>query len=199
MKQPYIKIVNVDGLPYDSFFWAYLETFNRKPTEVINWTTTQITALPNTVDFGFRVPVAGLYTAFRKRKINGVTDFVNVEVLACDGIVDSQIIYSLATFAPSDGFNFRVGVELLQLGEYLLGNFEYGYALNATDVTANWQASNSFDLINEGVYFFDVRVKGQTTTVGKQSIELYINQGISNIGGGDESDNQTPAMGTSED
>ena len=102
-------------------------------------------------------------------------------------------------WAPEDGFNFRVGVEPILLGNNLLSNIEYGYALNQNDAITNWQASNSFNLINEGVYFFDVRVKGQTTTVGKQSIELYINQGISNIGGGDESDNQTPAMGTSED
>ena len=201
MKQPYIKIINTDGLPYDLFFWAYLDAYNRKATEVHDWTTTAITALPNTSDFGFRVPVAGQYTAFRKRKITGLTDYVNVEVNACDGTIDnSSITYFVDRInTPSDGFNFTIALRALDLGGHVISDFEYGYALNENDVITNWQDLYYFNLMNEGVYFFNMRLKGQTDTAGKQSIELYLNQDNQNYGGGDESDNIMPGTGSSED
>ena len=200
MKQPYIKIVNTDGLPYDLFFWAYLESFNRKATEVHDWTKATIIGLPNTADYGFRVPVAGQYTAFRKRKINGVTDYVNVDVAVCDGSIDGTASFVTDRIStPSDGFNFTVAIRALDLGGHLLSEFEYGYALNANDAITNWQDLYYFNLMNEGVYFFDMRVKGQPATAGKQSVELYISQDNQNFGGGDESDNIMPGTGSSED
>ena len=200
MKQPYIKIVNTDGLPYDLFFWAYLESFNRKAAEVHNWTTTTIIGLPNTADYGFKVPLAGQYTAFRKRKINGVTDYINVEVNACDGTIDNSSItfFTDRITPPSDNFNFTIAIRALDLGGHILSDFEYGFALNENDTITNWQDLYYFNLMNEGVYFFNMRVKGQATAIGKQTVELYINQDIGNFGGGDESDNTMPGTGSSE-
>lgn len=109
------------------------------------------------------------------------------------------MVFVLFQDTATDGNNFKISVSVIQLGGNLLTEFEYGISNDENQNPANWQVSNVFDLINEGVYYFDVRKIGTTQTVGKQSIELYLNQDNVNLGGGDESHNPMPGTGSSED
>jgi hypothetical protein len=195
---PYIKVINIDKIisqrAESNWLYGVLSGFDRKALEVTNWTIP--IAIMSSSGYGVFVESAGDYTVFRKSKADGTTNYLNHTV---DCTVSQNIIFTVGLITPpTDGFNFRVAIQLIEIGTTALANFEYGYSLTDTGTVTNWQDANVFDLNDEGVYYFDVRIKLQTTTVGKQSVELALtDSGI--IGGGDESDNPTPDAGTSED
>lgn len=195
---PYIKVTNIDLLTSkraeSNWLYATLQGFNRKAIEVANWVIP--VAISNDTGYGIYLASPGDYTFFRRFKTDGKTDWQNY-TLDCQ--VSLNIIYVVGRVSQVfDGFNFRVAINFIDLGGNPQENIEYGFSLLPDGIITNWQPTNVFDLVNEGVYYFDVRLKNQTKTVGKQSIELYLNQDNVNVGGGDESDNPMPGTASSE-
>ena len=194
----YAIITNIDKVqqPYANYLWALLNGHNRKASEVTDWTQ-QIIGIPNSTNFGLTIGNSGDFTIFRKHKTdNTPADFANISI-SCEESV--AVVFTTVLLTPLEGFNFSVSVEIIESGGHPPNTFEYGYALSMSDVITNWQSSNVFNLINEGIYFFDIRIKTSITTVGKQLIELVFSVEEGNFGGGDESDNVMPGTGSSED
>ena len=191
-------ITNIDKIqqPLSNYLWSFLAGHNRKSNEVDNWTH-QILSIPNTPNFGIYIGDSGDYTVFRKHKIEDTKIAYTNTTVNCQ--VSPNIVFLVSQVFPVfEGFNFRTAISFIQLGGNPQENGEYGFSLISEGVITNWQDQNTFNLTNEGIYYFDVRLKNQTITVGKQSIELLINQENVNIGGGDESDNPMPGTSSGE-
>lgn len=196
---PYIKVTNIDLVASkraeSNWLYATLEGFNRKAVEVANWVNP--IAINNDTGYGIYLTSSGDYTFFRRLKTDGKTDWQNYTV-TCE--VSQNIVFVVGRSSQiTDGFNFRVSINFIELGGKLQADFEYGFSLLQDGIITNWQALNTFDLINEGIYYFDVRLKNHTTTtVGKQSVELYLNGTDTPITGGEESDNPIPGTSSGE-
>jgi hypothetical protein len=197
---PYIKVTNIDldtsKRPESNWLYAILEGYNRKAIEVTNWL--KPVPIIDSNKYGIYVQNAGAYTFFRKLKSDGRTYYQN-HLVDCQ--VSQNIVFATGLILPpQDGFNFRVSIQLIEMGNNPLKNFEYGYTLigGAGAEITNWQNINTFDLINEGIYYFDVRIKNTSTTVGKQSIELILNNTYEPITGGEDGDNPMPGTNSGE-
>jgi hypothetical protein len=190
---PYLRITNIDITQESAWYYALLPNYNRKSSDVTAW----IDPVPiiNSSGFGIYTDLSGDFTFFRRNKSTGQVDYRNAYI-NCD--ISSSVVFVIFKLTAGDGYNFKVQISITETGGNSIASFEYGISNDENTPPSSWQVSNVFDLINEGVYYFDVRKIGQTTTVGKQSVELALtDSGI--IGGGDESDNPTPLAGTSED
>ncbi len=192
----YIEIINEDATPYSNYYWSFLSGFNRLAVEVTDWSK-PVLSIPNTGSFGLKLTGAGDYTVFRKQKQTGSIDFINFTANNCS-VISTQVLFTTVAGDANTGFNFKRIVTVTELAGNQLTQFQYGYALIETDEITNWQTSPDFNLINEGVYYFDVKVTGKTGTVGKQAVELYL-QDVTNITGAEESDNPIFGSNTSED
>ena len=194
----FASITNIDKIqqPLSNYLWSFLAGHNRKSNDVTNWTH-QILSIPNTSSFGIYIGDSGDYTVFRKHKIEDTKiAYTNITV-NCQ--VSQLIVFVVARSSQiADGFNFRIAINFIELGGNLQTDFEFGFTLVATGIITNWQTLNTFDLTSEGIYFFDVRLKNQTVTIGKQSIQLSLNIIFNStdtpITGGEEGDN--PMAGT---
>lgn len=191
---PYLRITNTDVSNDSAFYYSLLPNYNRKKEEVTEWKDP--VPIIDSFGSGIYTPDNGDFTFFRREKSTGKVLKRNCYV-TCE--ISQNVVFVLFQDTATDGNNFKISVSVIQLGGNLLTEFEYGISNDENQNPANWQVSNVFDLINEGVYYFDVRKIGTTQTVGKQSIELYLNQDNVNLGGGDESDNPMPGTGSSED
>jgi hypothetical protein len=180
----YISITQEDGTPFDNYFWSFLGEYNRLAIEVTDWNK-RIESIPDTGLFGLRMPLFGDYTIFRKHKVTGVVNYANITANDC-GAVSTQVVFTVSSGDTADGFIFKRILTITELAGNILTQFLYGYSLTETEEITNWQTSNEFDLNVEGVYYFDVKITGQTGTVGKQAVELY--KSISDITGAEDSD-----------
>ena len=188
----YAIVTNIDKIqqPYANYLWSFLGGHNRKSIEVSDWTKS-IIGIPNSSNFGLLIGDSGDYTVFRKHKTDNTKIAYTNVTINCQ--VSQNVVFVVSRSSQVfDGFNFRVAINFIELGGNLQSAFEYGIIQEGSLFPIYWQADNTFNIINEGVYSFDVRKIGATTSVGKQSIELYLNQNNTNIGGGDESDNPMP-------
>ena len=192
----YLSVINENSTQYSNYYWSFLSGFNRLAVEVTDWAK-PILSIPNTGSFGLKVQSPGDYTVFRKNKQNGLVDYVNITANDCS-VISTQVLFTTVAGDASTGFNFKRIVTITELAGNQLTQFQYGYTLIETDEITNWQTSPEFNLINEGVYYFDVKVTGKTGTVGKQSVELYL-QDVTNITGAEESDNPIFGNNSSED
>lgn len=191
---PYLRITNIDITQQSAWYYALLPNYNRKINEVSTW----LDPVPiiNSSGFGIYTPQSGDFTFFRRNKNTGQVDYRNAYI-NCQ--ISDSVVFVVFQAVADEGYNFKVQLTITETGGNSIANFEYGISNNDSQPPSNWQVSNVFDLINEGVYYFDIRRVGETTTVGKQSIELTLSTESGIIGGGDESDNPTPNVGSSED
>ena len=191
---PYLRISNIDVSTDSAFYYAILPNYNRKANEVTDWKDP--TPIINSFGSGIYTPENGDFTFFRRTKTTGQVDFRNCYI-NCE-LSSSVVFVVFQVPTPEIGYHFKVQISMTETGGNSVSSFEYGVSQDNSVPIATWGVSNIFNLNDEGTYYFDVRKIGQTATVGKQAIELYINQDIGNFGGGDESDNTMPGTGSSE-
>ena len=191
---PYVRITNKDITQESAWYYALLKGYNRKVNEVTDWKD-PVFIINSIGGSGIYTPDNGDFTLFRRNKASGQVDFVNCYV-TCE--ISQNVVFVLFQDTATDGNNFKIRVSVIQLGGNSLTDFEYGISNDANQNPANWQVSNIFDLINEGVYYFDVRKIGTTQTVGKQIISLYLNQLDVPTTGGEDGDNPMPGDNSGE-
>ena len=191
---PYVRITNKDITQESAWYYALLKGYNRKVNEVTDWKD-PVFIINSIGGSGIYTQDNGDFTLFRRNKSSGQVDFVNCYV-TCE--ISQNVVFVLFQDTATDGNNFKIRVGVIQLGGNLLTDFEYGISNDANQNPANWQVSNIFDLINEGVYYFDVRKIGTTQTVGKQIISLYLNQLDVPTTGGEDGDNPMPGDNSGE-
>lgn len=190
---PYLRIENKDVSNDSAFYYSLLPNYNRKKEDVTEWKDP--VPIIDSFGSGIYTPTNGDFTFFRREKSTGKILKRNCYV-TCK--ISQNVVFGLFQDTATDGNNFKIRVSVIQLGGNLLTDFEYGISNNENQNPANWQVSNIFNLMDEGVYYFDIRKIGTTQTVGKQNIALYLNQLDVPTTGGEDGDNPMPGDNSGE-